>query len=441
MIAAVLPIAALLLSVFVLLLGNGLHGTMLPIRANIESFSSLAIGVLGASYFLGYVVGCFGCPYAVKRVGHIRAFITFGTMASAAAIAHALIIDEMIWWVLRFLTGVCFAGLYMVIESWLNERSTVENRGRVLSVYQIVNLGALALGQQLLNLANPETFKLFGISSILVSLALIPVALSTAMAPAPLKAVRVRLKWLYGISPVGVIGCAAVGLANGAFWALGPVFAQRSLLSVPEIATFMSATIIGGAILQYPLGRLSDQIDRRWTIIIACIGAAAVGAALTLFSGVSGTALLVLSCAYGGFAFPLYALCIAHANDAAGPEDFVDVSSGLLLVFGIGAVAGPLAASAAMEFGGHAALFSYTATIHLAAALFAYYRMKKRLAIAPDDRENFVAVPLTTPAVSEIVPLASVDTGDPPLAGNFSAPPEAPDLVDSVLTDDGDVKD
>ena len=406
MVAAIFPIAALLLSVFILLLGSGLHGTIVPIRANVESFSPLAIGVLGASYYVGYVVGCIGCPYAVKRVGHIRAFTAFGAVASVASLTHALMIDEVTWWVLRFLTGICFAGLYMVIESWLNERSTAKNRGRVLSVYQIINLSALALGQQLLNVANPGSFELFGISSILISLALVPIALSTAMAPAPLKAVRIRLKWLYSVSPVGVIGCASVGMVNGAFWTLAPVFAQRSLLSISEIATFMSVSIIGGALLQYPLGLLSDQIDRRWTIIIACIGGALVGAGLTLFSGTSGLVLLVLSCAYGGFAFPLYALCMAHANDSAENEDFVDISSGLLLVYGIGAVAGPLLAASVMEVAGPASLFSYTAIIHLLAALFAYYRMKKRVALAPAERDNFVAVPLTTPAISEIVPLA-----------------------------------
>lgn len=182
-----------------------------------------------------------------------------------------------------------------------------------------------------------------------------------------------------------------------------------SLLSVPEIATFMSATIIGGAILQWPLGRLSDRIDRRWVIIIAGLGGAATGVALVLFSGVSNNALLALSCLYGGFAFPLYALAIAHTNDSAGPEDFVDIASGLLLFFSIGAIVGPIAASAVIDVFGHVMLFAYTAVVHVLTAAFAYYRMRRRASQPPDERGNFVAVHKMSPGIAEIDPRAKDD--------------------------------
>ena len=404
MVSTVAPIAALLASVFILFLGNGLQGTVLPIRGYSEAFSSVELGVLGAIYYAGFTLGCIVCPMAIKRAGHIRAFAVFVTIASSSAILHAMFVTPLAWYFFRGLTGVCFAGIFMVIESWLNDKGTNENRGQLLSIYQIVQFSALTGGQLMLNLFNPAGFELFALITVLISLAIVPVSLTKSSQPAPVHQVRLRLRWLYVTSPVAVIGCLAVGLANGAFWALAPVFAQRSLLSVSEIAYFMGAAIIGGAVLQWPLGHLSDHFDRRFVVIGCAVAAALAGLGMGLLGGKADNWLLLLSMAFGGLAFPLYALCIAHANDVVEPGDRIDVSSGLLLIFGVGAVIGPFAASAAMEIVNHRALFLYTAAVHILTAIFAAYRTRRREAIAPDERLDFVGLAPSTPTVFEIDP-------------------------------------
>mgnify|MGYP003627835908 CR=1 FL=1 len=398
------PVAALLLSVFILLVGNGLQGTILPIRADIEGFSAFEIGGIGAAYYLGFTIGCVAGPYAIKRVGHIRAFAALAAIAAASSMLHALMVSPFPWYVFRCLTGVCFAGLYMIIESWLNEHSTNENRGHVLSIYQCVNLTAITAGQFLLNASSPGGFELFAIITVLIAIGLVPVALTTATAPRPIQQTRLRIGWLYGISPVAVLGCLAVGLANGAFWGLAPVFARLNDMAVSEIAVFMAVTIIGGAILQFPLGRISDHYDRRYVLIVACLACAMAGLGLALLSDGSHTVMLVLAFLFGGFAFPIYALSIAHANDLVEPDDRVNVSSGLLLIFGLGAVIGPVIASAVMEVASHRALFYFTAGVHIFTAAFAFYRTTRRHAPAAAERDDFVLVNVSSPAVFGIDP-------------------------------------
>lgn len=433
MVAFVIPFFALLLSFFILLLGSGLQGILLPVRGTIEAFSPIAVGMLGASYYVGYGAGCLFGPHVVKRVGHIRAFAVFCTIASAIALAHALIVEPWAWWGFRLLTGICFAGLYMIIESWLNERADAENRGQLLSVYQVVNLGALTLGQLLLNLADPSGFDLFAVSSILASLALVPVALTRATAPAPIEMVRIRLRWVYEISPVGVVGCLAVGLVNGAIYTLAPVYAQLTLPTTALVAAFMALIIVGGAVFQWPLGRASDRVDRRWVIIAICLGGAVMGLALALFPDLSGKASMVLAFLYGGFTFSLYAVVIAHANDSAGPQDFVDISSSLLLIFAGGAVVGPLLAALAMSVGGPGALFGFSAIVHALAAGFSFYRTKVHAAVPEEDKDEFVHVPRTTPAVFQIDP-RSPEEGEggestAPAPETEGAPPSAIDVL------------
>ncbi len=427
MFKSIAPVFALLASVFILLLGNGLHGTIIPIRAEIESFSPIAIGLVGASYYLGYVAGCIWAPHAVKRVGHIRAFTIMASIASSAMLAHAIVLNEGSWTFFRFVTGVCFAGLYVVIESWLNERSTGESRGQILSIYQITNLMALTLGQQLLNVASISGFVLFAVSSILVSLALVPVALTTSMAPAPLTKVDLRLGWVFRTSPVGAIGCLAVGFVSGAFWSLSPIYAQASLLSIPEIALFMSVTIVGGVVAQWPLGRLSDAIDRRHVVIVCCLGAASAGITMSIFGSSSNIMLLVLSFLFGSFAFPLYSICVAHANDYVSSDDFVAMSSGLLLTFGIGAVVGPVLGSALMSVAGQNWLFVYTAAVHLLMAAFTIMRINIKTAVPAAERENFspLAGAMTAEALNvdpRSAPATTQGSGSHPHASPVNTP-------------------
>lgn len=405
MTAAVAPVFALLVSVAMLLMGNGLQGTLLPVRAQLEEFTSLDIGVLGSSYFLGFALGCLLGPRAVKRVGHIRVFAAMVSIASTVSIAHALLLTPGIWWLLRGITGICFAMLYMVIESWLNEKSTNETRGLVFSIYTIINLTVIAIGQMMLMVGSPTTFTLFALASILFSLAAVPVAMTKASAPQPIAAVQVRPTALFRISPVGFVGCLAVGLANGSFWALAPVFARREEGDFTFIALFMSVAVIAGAVGQYPLGRASDRMDRRKVIILASLGAAMAGGGLILTGRLWEPGLLLAAAGFGFFAFPLYALAVAHTNDFVTSDSFVEASSGLLLIYAAGAVAGPLFASALMRFYGVDALFGFTTAVHLGAALYAFYRMRSHEAPPEEDRIQFVDSIRVAQTVSAVTPL------------------------------------
>lgn len=418
--AALAPIGALLLSVALLLTGNGLQGTLLPVRASIEGFGELSIGVLGASYYSGFVLGCLMTPRLISRVGHIRVFAAMVAVASATPLLHALVVTPAFWWILRALTGLCLASIYLVIESWLNERSTTANRGTIFTTYTTVNYAVLTLGQLLMLTDDPKNFPLYTIASILVSLAAVPVAMTRSPQPAPVASARLSFAGLFRISPVGVMGCVVVGLANGSFWALGPAFVMQSGFGVREVALFMSAVVIGGALSQWPFGRLSDRVDRRLVIMAACAASAAAGLALVA-AGLIWPALTVIAGAlFGVFAFPVYALSVAHTNDMAVGSDFVAIAGGLLLINGIASVIGPLLAAAAMAWAGPAGLFGFTAAIHGGMVLFTLYRMRQRAAPADTQKTDFVSMPATAPVRADIDPRAEEA---PPPSDMPPAPP------------------
>ncbi|MBW2543041.1 MAG: MFS transporter [Deltaproteobacteria bacterium] len=385
----IVPILALLLSVAILLTGQGLQSVLLPVRAQIEDLSTLIIGAMGSAYFLGFAVGCVMCPYLVKRVGHIRGFVTMTAVASAAPLVHLMWISPLGWILTRSITGMSFAALYVIIESWLNDRSTNESRGFVLSVYMVINLTVITAGQLMLMLSEPADFHLFALASILVSIAAIPVALTREAQPPPLEVVRFHPMRIISISPVAFVTCAGIGLANGSWWALGPVFASGEQPDATLTAIFMSACVIGGAIGQWPLGRISDRMDRRRVIIGAALLAALTGLALLHAKTHVPHLLYAVSALWGAAAFPIYALAVAHANDAARREELVEVSSGLLLTYAAGAVVGPVIASSFMQTFGPGALFVHTTVVHLGLAGFTLAWLRRKPAIPFEDRAPF----------------------------------------------------
>lgn len=405
------PVAALLVSVALLLMGNGLQGTLLPVRGSIEAFTTLDIGLIGTAYYAGFATGCAFGGRLVARAGHIRTFAAMAAIASAVPLVHAMVLMPWAWWLFRAVTGFCFAVLYVVIESWLNERSTNETRGLILSFYTIINLTVMTIGQMMLTLDDPANFTLFALASILVSLAAVPVAMTAAAAPAPVANVRLRVFRLYRISPVGFAAVLTVGLANGAFWALGPIFAQDSGLNITGIALFMSTAVIAGALGQWPLGRASDLTDRRRIILAACVFASASGIAMALLNEHWTYGILLFAFAFGTFAFPLYAVAVAHANDHVSAEEFVETSSGLLLVFAAGAVIGPLPAAFLMARIGTDGLFLYTAVIHALMAVFTVYRMVHREAPVDLQKDDFISLPRTSPTVFALDPRSGADDG------------------------------
>jgi MFS family permease len=372
---ALAPVAALLFSVSILLTGQGLMGTLLPLRASIENFSTVSIGIFGAGYFLGFAVGCLKGGELVQRVGHIRVFLAMAALASAAPLLHGLVVGPFTWSLLRLLNGFSLAVLYVVIESWLNEHATNDNRGVVFSTYAMITLSMLAAGQMMTLLYDPAGLQLFAIASVLISVAAIPIALSSSPTPELPETAAVDLRGLYKISPTGALGCLAAGFANGAFWALAPVF-TRSMSEGPGLAAwFMTAAVLGGAIAQWPLGALSDRIGRRAVLIAVSTGAAVIGAGLSLTGSEWGAITIgVLGACWGAAAFPLYTIAVAHTNDYAEPSQFVTVSGGLLLMYGLGATVGPIIAAVFLTATNAGMLFLYCTIVHLLLVAFVLYR-------------------------------------------------------------------
>jgi MFS family permease len=383
---ALAPVTALLLGVSILLTGQGLQGTLLPVRAGLESFSTVSIGVMGAAYFLGFTIGCLKGGDLVKRVGHVRVFLAMTALGSAAPLVHGLFVNSLAWGLLRMISGFCFAALYVVIESWLNERSTNENRGTVFSIYVMISLTVLAAGQMMTLLYDPARWQLFALASVLVSLGAIPVALSTSPSPEQPTSVELDLSRLFRLSPAAAVGCLATGLANGAFWSLAPVFTAEVSGETSLAAWLMTATVAGGALSQWPLGTASDRFGRRKLLLAGAVsGVVVAGLIVSRFDTLDFLSVNLLAAMWGATAFPLYAISVAHANDYAEPDDYVMVSGGLLLLYGVGAILGPFAASSVMTLTSAAGLYLFTGGVHLAMALFVIHRMLRRKS-TPDEQ-------------------------------------------------------
>ncbi|HRX89273.1 MAG TPA: MFS transporter, partial [Steroidobacteraceae bacterium] len=364
-------VTALLFGVAILLTGQGLQGTLIPTRAALENFPTATIGAIGAAYFLGFTIGCLRGGLLLRSVGHVRVFAAMTAAASAAPLILGLWPDPWLWALLRFLTGFCFAVLYVVIESWLNGCTTNETRGGVFSIYVFITLTVMVLGQLMMLLYDPRELELFVVASILVSSALIPVVLSRSDAPKKPSVVRPNLRRLFEISPSGATSCFAAGLTNGSFWAISAIFASQVTGNTDSAAWYMTSGVIGGAICQWPLGLLSDRLDRRRLLAVIALGAGIVGMVIAvMWARVPEFSLMLLGALWGGMAFPLYSVAVALTNDFARHDEYVQVSSGLLLVFGVGAVAGPLIAALSMSAWGPGGLYVFSSAIHM--LLFGY---------------------------------------------------------------------
>lgn len=402
------PVTALLLATAILMLGGGLQGVLLPLRAQIAGFSDIEIGIIGSAYFLGQLGGCLFAQSVIGRVGHIRAFAAFSAVASTMPLIHAMSNDPIVWFVVRLISGAAFAGILLVIESWLSAASEVETRGRVLGAYTLIHLIVVVGGMQLISLRSPAEFELFSVVAILFSLAAVPIALTAAIAPVPPKRAKIRLGWLFKISPAAWSAAFLTGITNGAFWMMAPIYAREIGYSVTGVALFTATSVLAGAIVQWPVGSLSDRFGRRsfLAILSAVSAAAAIGLAMTDPSMV--TAAFVLIAIFGAANFPIYTLSLAHANDLVNKRRAVEVASSLLLIFSIGAVIGPFVSAFAMDMFGHSALFITTATAHVLIVAVIAVRGQIRPVIPERHKEDFVLTPRTTPAVYELDP-----RGDP----------------------------
>ncbi len=363
-----------------LMLGNGLLGTLLGVRSHLEGFATTATGVILAFYYVGFLVGSQWAPAVLTRVGHVRVFAALASLMSTAALVHVVWISEVTWSVMRLVAGFSMAGLYVVAESWLNDRASNHTRGRLLSAYMVVVMGGLGLGQLLLGAADPGGFELFLMASVLVSLSVLPVALSAQPTPSFTVPARIGARAVWQAAPLGLVGAAGTGMANGALLAMGPVFAASAGLSHARVAVFMGVAILGSVVAQVPIGALSDRMPRyRLILVVTWVAAGVAVLAVGLEPG--GAGLLGIMFLFGGLTFPMYSLSLAYVNDLLPEGQAVAASSVLVFVTGLGAIAGPLFGSALMAGLGPSGFYWSLAAIHAGVGIFALYRLARRRSV------------------------------------------------------------
>lgn len=422
-----LPISALLLGSALLLFAGGINSLILPVRGSEEGFSTAALGFLGTGWAIGYVLGCLFIPRLVASVGHIRTFGVMCAVASIAILSQALVVEAWAWIPVRAISGFSFAGSAMIVESWLNDRAEPTTRGRIFGIYSMVNLAASTAGQMVIALGDTSGFLFFALGAIFYSLALIPTAISTSQTPAPLTTVRLDLRALWQNSPVAVMAVFLVGISNSAFGTLSAVYADRVGLDLSSIALFASLPVLAGAIAQIPFGILSDRMDRRKVLVLTGLLALAADVTFAVLQPTDQMLNLVLASVFGAAIFAMYPIIVAHANDHAPPGTSIQVSGGLLMVYGIGAIAGPLIAGWVMGPLGPRGLFLTTIAGHLVMIAFTLWRISRRAAVAEADKGDFHASLPARIATPETVVLQEGDGAVAPLSPEDHAetPPDA----------------
>ena len=384
--------SALLLGMAVLMLGAGLQATLLGVRATLEGFSTIVTGAVMTGYYVGYVGGSLAAPSLVRRVGHIRVFAALTATAAAAILVQSVFVGPWEWALLRAVSGLCFAGIYVVAESWLNDRADRHSRGTLLASYMVVIYVGIGGGQFLLNAADPRGHELFVLIGVLISVAVVPIALTAQRAPEFALPRRVTFRELLAISPLGTVGAFFSGFATATFFAVGPIYAVRSGLDTGEVATFMALGALPAIVLQLPLGRLSDRFDRRSVLMVMAISAAV--AAVLVLQARSGTPPFFAAVAlYGGLSLTMYALCVSHVNDHLHPEQMVAASATVLLLNGIGSALGPILVSAAMQLTQPRAFFICAVAMHAAFALYVFWRKRKVEPIPDAAKTRFASAP------------------------------------------------
>ncbi len=391
----------LLMGVMLLMVGNGIQGTLLGIRGNLEGFSTYQLSYIMAAYFLGFLFGSWAAPLMIRKVGHVRVFAALGSLISAILVIYPVYPDWVVWTALRVLAGFCFSGIYITAESWINNTASNETRGQALSAYMIVQMIGIIASQVLLNLPDPTGFALFILPSVLVSLAFMPILLAPTPAPEFGSSRRISFARLFRISPLGCVGMLLTGGIFSAMFGMASVWGAQVGLSLGQISIFVGAMYVGGLVLQYPIGLASDRMDRR-TLIMGLSAVAGVvmfaAAALPLpFPMLVGVAMIL-----GGITNPVYALLIAYTNDFLSREQMAGASAGLIFLNGFGAVFGPTSTGWMMEQVGPSGFFLYIGVLYTGLAAYAVYRMSRRA--APTVSGAFRGVtPGTSPLAVEAV--------------------------------------
>ncbi|TIR74715.1 MAG: MFS transporter, partial [Mesorhizobium sp.] len=379
--SSIRPLIPLLIAAGILLGGNGLQGTLIALRGAQEGFSASDIGLMGTFYFAGFLLGCLAVTRILKAVGHVRTFAALAAIASVGTLLLVLVIDPVMWCAVRFAGGFCFAGLFTVMEAWLNSGVGNKDRARMLAIYRMVDIGSVTGAQFLIPIFGAGGFAIFAVMSMMITFSLVPVSLGDRSNPAPPEDVKLDLPRVWRISPLGSIGCIAVGVTNSAFRTLSPVYAEEIGMSVADVVTFVSVGIFGGALIQYPLGYLSDRRDRRSVLLATTCCAMLAALALAFVARADPFLNFIIVFIFGSFAMPLYSLSAAHANDRAGKGEFVLINAALMLFYSFGAIGGPIAASAVMQHFGPSALFVFNAVVYAVLIIVILYRMQVRSSV------------------------------------------------------------
>ena len=410
MFTAVRSVFSLLFGAAIMIIGNGLMFILLPIRLGVEGVAAETSGLVMSCYYAGFVAGSLWGRDLIGRVGHIRAFAAFAALVCAVTLLYALWFQPYAWAILRGLNGFCMAGLFAVIESWLNERSSNATRGQILSLYMVTSYAASSVGQFLVNLSDVHSLTLYCVAALLLSISLVPVVLTHVQGPDLREVAPLKLAELYRISPLGVVGCAGAGILSGSFYGMGVIYAQAAHLSVFQVSLFMGMAVVGGLIFQWPIGRASDKFDRRTVLLVVLIATTLLFVVNYSFSiaGLESKAadwiVIGLPLLFGGGMAVIYPLAIAHAFDYVSKERMVAASSGLLLAWAIGATAGPLIAAVLMGHFGPQSLFAYMALMTGSIALFTHWRMTRRAALPSRDQATFVPVTTTSSVAATLDP-------------------------------------
>jgi MFS family permease len=397
----------LLLGMALLMLGAGLQGTLVGLRASLEGFPTLLAGIMLAAYYLGYMAGSVMTPPLVNSVGHVRVFAALTSLASVLILLQGVFVAPLPWTLVRVLSGFCFAGIYVVAESWLNGRVDNEHRGLLLSIYMLVCYAGLGLGQLLLNVADPRSTLLFILVSILISVAMVPMALTSSSAPEISVPVRVNSRDLFRRSPLGVVGVAVAGAVSGCLFSLGALYADGAGFTTLEVSLFMAVAILAGCVTQLPIGRMSDRMDRRKMVIAVCLLAALGAIGAWWLANVSRVIFFAMIAAYGGMSLTLYSLSSAHVNDHVPADEKLGASSTLILVNGAGAFIAPILVAALMQLIGNDAFLPLLAVMHVLLAVYALFRMGRRAPVPGEHKTPFVGTPPGTSSSGELLGHAS----------------------------------
>jgi MFS family permease len=392
---------ALLFGMFLLMLGNGLQGTLLGVRGSIEGMSPQTMSWVMTGYFVGFLFGSQLTPNMIRRVGHVRVFAALGSLVSACLILYAAWTNPYFWFLLRIIVGFCFSGIYVVAESWLNDSSSNETRGQTLSAYLIVQMMGIVLAQAVLNFADPSGYMLFIIISVVVSLSFAPILLSVSPAPQFQTSKRMTLSQLWSISPLGVVGQFFLGAIFAALFGMASVYGTERGLTVKDISLFVAAIYFGGMILQYPIGWVSDRMDRRVLIFIVC----SIGTFFSFAANLSDNFIWLLIVAFiiGGVSNPLYSLYIAYTNDYLEHDDMASASGGLIFLTGIGAIFGPSIVGWLLDAYGAASYFWFIGSVMAIMGSYALYRMTQTSSTAVEDTNAYAPItPTSTPVAMEL---------------------------------------